>query len=96
MRLHQTLQKHTCPGEARHSAQVMWAQGAVGSRILGWLQWESQGIVVIPMGPKRDGTTMGDTLETPEEEHPGTAGGFLEESTLQEQVNIGEVTLGGT
>lgn len=34
------------------------------------------------------GATMGDTVETPEEEHPGTAGGLLEESALQEQVNI--------
>lgn len=38
---------------------------------------------------------MGGTVETPEEEHPGIAGGFLEEAALQEQVNIWKVTLGG-
>lgn len=38
---------------------------------------------------------MGDTVETLEEEHPGTAGGFLEEAALQEQVNIWKVRLGG-
>lgn len=38
---------------------------------------------------------MGDTVESPEEKHPGTADGFLEEAALQEQVNIWEVILGG-
>lgn len=43
----------------------------------------------------RSGATMRDTVETPKEERPGTAGALLEESALQEQVNIREVTLGG-
>lgn len=49
--------------------------GAVGSLTVGWLQWESQSSVHSCGTETGSGAIMGDSVETPEKEHPGNAGG---------------------